>query len=231
MIKPGFTTSIYSWQKSFSVFLTTQKFCTGIFSGCFVLNGEHFQHPQCANFSVAKLLMTAITIGFSFPVCSAQFLCHDRVVIRINLVFVLHCCCCSSSVAARPVTNDPFKVHTTTDPVSEPTSTAFSPYTLSQTPMNLYWTGVIHNKKFSHHSQPHTYAHNIHHFALLLCWTRVTDWSTNYPCGGDSVTIWCARQETLSGATFKRRGGKKKVITFVLTLTHTHTHTHTHRNS
>jgi hypothetical protein len=28
-----------------------------------------------------------------------------------------------------------------------------------------------------------TYIHNIHHFALLLCWTHVTDWSTDDPGG------------------------------------------------
>jgi len=28
----------------------------------------------------------------------------------------------------------------------------------------------------------------------------------------DSVTNWCARQEILSGGTFKRRGGGKKSL-------------------
>lgn len=36
--------------------------------GCYVFDGEHFQHMSCADFSVAKLLMKAITAGFPIPI-------------------------------------------------------------------------------------------------------------------------------------------------------------------
>ena len=124
MMKPGFKTCIYSWQKSFSVFLNRQeKFCTDIFSGCFVLNGEHFQQNFCSH--VAD---NSHNHRFFNPCCSTQFPCHDRVVIpnkRINLVFVLHFCCCSWSLAAGPVTNVLSTACTITDPMSELISTAF----------------------------------------------------------------------------------------------------------
>jgi hypothetical protein len=38
---------------------------------------------------------------------------------------------------------------------------------------------AFRTKKFSHHSVPSTYVHNIRHFELLLCWTHVADWSTD----------------------------------------------------
>ena len=43
-----------------------------------MLNSDHFQQPHCANFSVAKLLMTAITIGFSIPVAAHSSLVMIR---------------------------------------------------------------------------------------------------------------------------------------------------------
>ena len=45
--------------------------------------------------------------------------------------------------------------------------------------MNLSRTEAFHSKKFSHHSLPSTYDHNIRYFAVLLGWKHVTDSSTD----------------------------------------------------
>jgi hypothetical protein len=49
----------------------------------------------------------------------------------------------------------------------------------SQTHINLYRSGASSSKKFNHHSLPSRYVHNIHHFALLLHWKHMADWSTD----------------------------------------------------
>ena len=184
-----------------------------------MLNGEHFQHPQCANFSVAKLLTTAITIGFFNPCCSAQFPCHDRVVIpnkRNNLVFVLHCCCCSWWAAAGPVTNVLFTARTITDPVSN-WANIYGIFTIyaSQTSIS---TGLV----------PPTIRNSVTTLSLIHISTTFTILLSYYvehmwldPCGAGQCHYLV--QETLSGATFKRGGGKKSH--YFCTDPNTHTET------
>jgi hypothetical protein len=46
--------SNYSWQKSISVLLCWRCSAQMFSLGCFVFNGEHFRHPPCPEFSVAK---------------------------------------------------------------------------------------------------------------------------------------------------------------------------------
>jgi len=57
MMNPGFITSNFSCKKSIFVFsIVLETFYTDVFfSGCFMLDGEHFRHPTCPNLSVAKL--------------------------------------------------------------------------------------------------------------------------------------------------------------------------------
>jgi hypothetical protein len=51
----------------------------------------------------------------------------------------------------------------------------------SQTSMNMNQTGVFYIKKDKHCSLPSMNIHNIRHFAQLLCWTHVSDWSIDDP--------------------------------------------------
>jgi hypothetical protein len=86
--------------------------------------------------------------------------------------------CCGWSAAARPVINVLFTSLKTAD-----WANIYAVLTIraSQTSMNLYRTGAFRSNKFSHHSLPSTYVHNIRHFALVPCWMQVTDWSANDP--------------------------------------------------
>jgi len=52
------------------------------------------------------------------------------------------------------------------------------------------------------------YVHDIRHFALLLCWMHVTDWSPVIMAELDSVAIRWVRQETAIHHI------KKYIITF-----------------
>jgi hypothetical protein len=74
---------------------------------------------------------------------------------------------------------------------------------LSSSPTNLKWTEAFRSKKFNHHSA-FKYVRNIHHFVLQLCWTHVTDRSTDDSVPIWRVVIWCVNQETLPGARKNR---------------------------
>jgi hypothetical protein len=67
--------------------------------------------------------------------------------------------------------------------------------------------------RLCHHSLPSTNVLNIRHFAVLPCWTRVTNWSADYPCGDgqcpspvDRVRLKCdgTRVETRFRLSAKR---------------------------
>jgi hypothetical protein len=88
-----------------------------------------------------------------------------------------------------------------------------------------------------------TYVHNICHFALLLCWTRVTYWSNDDPSGDGQSHYPVGKVKNSTRRHFKKQasllsyqhsyvGGKKLRSTCVVNIlnrdTHTHTHTHTH---
>jgi hypothetical protein len=62
-----------------------------------VCDGEHFRHPPCAKFSLARFSGDDHNHLFSSPYCVAQVACHYAAVIPqqvINLVFGLQHCCC-----------------------------------------------------------------------------------------------------------------------------------------
>jgi hypothetical protein len=43
----------------------------------------------------------------------------------------------------------------------------------------VYRTGDFRSYKLNHHCTRSAYVHSIRHFAVLLCWTHGTDWSTD----------------------------------------------------
>ena len=92
--------SILFMTESISIFVTAvEEYGTDILfkSNCFVCDGEHFHHPPCTNFCLARFLNDVQNHRFSSPYCIAQFACHYAAVIPlqvISLVFGLHRCCC-----------------------------------------------------------------------------------------------------------------------------------------
>jgi hypothetical protein len=186
-MNPGFITGIYSWQKSISVFLTAlEKFCTDVFSGCFVFDGEQFRHPPWADFSVAKFSDDGRNFRFHNPYCDVQLTSRDAEVIpnqRINALFCLLRRCRGWSATTGLVTSAPFTALKTMDPACNWANIYDITIHASHTSMNPYRTGGFRSKKFNHHSLPSMYVHNIRHFALLLCVTHVTDWIIDDPGG------------------------------------------------
>jgi len=90
-----------------------------------------------------------------------------------------------TNVAVRPVTYVLFTALKTTDSASNwPKTYGIFIVHAIQASMNLYRTRVFRIKKFSHHSLHSAYDHNTCHFALLMCWTHVTNWSTDDPDRG-----------------------------------------------
>lgn len=75
--------------------------------GCYVFDGEHFQHLPCADFSVAKLCDEDHNCWFSNPYCGAQFTCVEAVIPNqcMNIVCGLHHCCSAwlASVGPSPL--------------------------------------------------------------------------------------------------------------------------------
>lgn len=134
MMKTRFITSNYFLQKSIYNFLNAmEKFCTDVFLGCYEFESEHFQHPTCATFSVAKFSDDGNKQQFSNPYCSAHFTCCKEAVIpyqHTNFVFGLCCHCCGWSALAGPVTNDLSTALKMTDPAFKLTYMETSAYTL-----------------------------------------------------------------------------------------------------
>jgi hypothetical protein len=117
------------------------------FSRCLVFDGEHFQHPSCGNFPLAKFSDDSHNCWFSNPYCDTQFTCHDVVVIlnqHISLVFGLCRPCHGWSAAVGPVSNVLFTNLKTMNPAPELTPTASTLY------------NRIQYKKGSHCSDPCT---------------------------------------------------------------------------
>lgn len=82
-----------------------------------------------------------------------------------------------------------------------------------QTSMNLYGIGNFRSKKFNQPSLP---VHNIRHFAPLLFWTHLTDWSTDDLGGAGQCRhpVGKARNFTWRHIQRKKIGG----ITFLQTV-------------
>ena len=80
---------------------------------------------------------------------------------------------------------------------------------------NLNRTGAIRSKKVNPRCLHSTYDQNLHHFALLLWWTHVTDCSTD-----DSGRAWQFCYPVCKGWNSTRRTCKRKEIgmTFVPTF-------------
>lgn len=140
--------------------------------GCFVFEGEHFQHLPCADFSVAKLCDEGHNCWFSNPYCGAQFTCCVEAIIPnkcMNIVCGLHHCCSAwlASVRCHHCTFHCFQLWTCL--INWLPFVASSPHTF-QTSVNPYGIGDFCSNEFNHnHSMLSMYVHSIHHFALLLC--------------------------------------------------------------
>jgi hypothetical protein len=214
-MNPGFTTCNYCWPKSISVFPTVlEKFCADYFSGCFAGDGEHFRHPSCVKFSVAKLYDDSNNGWLSFPWCGAQFTRRNAAVLpnrRINIVVGYR----GWSAVGGPVIRVPFTDFKTTDPGSNwPNIYGILTIHTPQTCMNPYGTGAFQSKKFIHLSLPSTYVHNIRQLSHRLCWTQVTDWSIDDPAGtGHCPTGGCGKKFCL--AAHLKKDGIKFVLTFM----------------
>ena len=118
----------------------------------------------------------------------------------------LRCRCRGWSAAAGPITSFLFTVPKTTG-LAFKWANICGILTIhaSQMSINLNRTGAFRCKKVNHHCLLSICVHNIPHFALLLCWTHVTQ--TGAPMtlvGLDSVAIRWVGDETLSDATFTR---------------------------
>jgi hypothetical protein len=102
--------------------------------------------------------------------------------------------CHGWSISAGHVTIVLFSALKTTDPVFN-CANICGTVTIhaSEKSMNLCWTAAFCSKKFSHHSVPCTYIHNISHFALLLCGTHVTDWNTHDIHGDEECCWWLGK--------------------------------------
>jgi hypothetical protein len=103
---------------------------------------------------------------------------------HINFPFGLRSRCSDWSAAAGPVISVLSTALKTTDSGSNWANVCGIIAThASQTSLNFNRAASFRNKKFIHHSWPSTHVHIIRHFALLLWWTRVADWTTNNRCG------------------------------------------------
>ena len=109
--------------------------------------------------------------------------CNGQIGVRSSLVFGPSRRCRDCSTAEGPVTNVLFTAVKTTDPASELTPITFSPHKLLGC-LRMSTELEPSSIRNSVTTLPSTYVHNIRHFALLLCWTHVTNWSTDNP-GGD----------------------------------------------
>jgi hypothetical protein len=138
---------------------------------------------------------------------------------RINFLCSLHCRCRGWSAAAGPITNFLFTSLKTTGPASN-WANIYGIITIhvSQTSINLNRTGAFRSTKVNPHCLLSTYDHNLRHFALLLWWTRVTDWSTD-----DRGRAWQCRCPLSKGWNSTRRTFKRKEsgMTFVPTFLET----------
>jgi hypothetical protein len=199
--------SFHQW-----VIMMNPGFITGNFLGCFVFNGEHFQHTFYTYFPVAKVSDAGHNHRFSNPCCGAQFTCCDVAVTWNQCIKVFSS---SSSLPwlvgrCRTCHSVLFTTLKTTDPVSNWANICgILTIHASQMSVNLYGTGAFLSKKLIHHSLPSTYIHNIHHTALLLCWTHVADWSTDDPRGAGQCRYLVGKTRSW---TMSLSGGKGKEI-------------------
>ena len=159
-----------------SISLTAlEPFCLDVFSGCFVFDGDQFRQPPCENFC-RQVLWYGHNRQLSDPCCDAHFTYRNAAVIlnlRISLVFGLRCHCRGWSASGGSV-NSVFCTQNLSFPTihtsqTSSTSIGLEPSAVRQsiTTLCLYVLYVLHTR----------------HFALLLCWTHVTDWSIDNPGG------------------------------------------------
>jgi hypothetical protein len=204
MVNPGLIIGNYSWQKHISIFSLCWRNSAQIFFGlpCFTVS-IFSTHLTQTVLQPSSLMMIIITTHFSIPIAgrSAQITCHNVVVIpnqHINLSSVS----VVTAVATCPLQGVTDVLFTTLR-MTEPVSKRANIYGIliihaSQTYMNLYHTGASSTTIFNHHSLPSMYVRNTRHFALLLCWTDVTDWSIDNPhrAGQCCYPVGIARNST-----------------------------------
>lgn len=108
-----------------------------------------------------------------------------RVILNQYIKLALVCCHCRSrSATVAIVSSALFTALWTTDPRCNWANIyGILICMLLRHVVNLCQTGAFHSKKFNWLCLPVMHARNIPLFAQLLCWTLMTDWSSDY-CGG-----------------------------------------------